>query len=165
MRARSGGQAGPVQPADEPGQAGFEQMKPGTRALACGERTLLLNTTKIMAVLNVTPDSFSDGGRFQGAHGVDVDAVRRTAESMLAEGADLLDVGGESTRPGATAVRPDEELNRVMPVLESLLELDTIVSVDTSKAAVAREALAAGCHMINDVTGLVDGGIREVLAG
>ncbi len=104
----------------------------------------------VMGIVNVTPDSFSDGGRyFQPAAAVE-HALR-----LVAEGADLLDVGGESTRPGAEPVKADEELRRVMPVLEALCpQVAVPVSIDTSKAAVAREALQAGVEVVNDITAL-----------
>ena len=135
-----------------------------SRFLRTGSRTLDLDRTRIMAVLNLTPDSFSDGGRFLTGTTVDSGAVRAEAERLLAAGADVLDIGGESTRPGAEPVSEADELARVIPVLESLLELDTIVSVDTRKPAVARVALAAGCHMINDVGGLSDAAMLEAVA-
>jgi len=103
-----------------------------------------------MGILNVTPDSFSDGGRF-----VSLDKALRQAERMLAEGADILDIGGESTRPGADAVSLDEEMARVLPVIERIdAELDIPVSVDTSKPDLMRAAIAAGAGMINDVNAL-----------
>lgn len=103
-----------------------------------------------MAIVNVTPDSFSDGGRF-----LDVGAAVDHAMRLVAEGADLLDVGGESTRPYATPVSQDEELDRVAPVIERVVRLtDAPISIDTSKAAVAAAAIAAGAEIINDVTGL-----------
>jgi dihydropteroate synthase len=102
----------------------------------------------IMGVLNVTPDSFSDGGAFLAP-----EAALAHARAMVAEGADLLDVGGESTRPGADPVGPEEELRRVMPVVEALASEGAIpVSIDTSKAVVARAAAAAGASFVNDVT-------------
>ena len=108
----------------------------------------------VMGVLNVTPDSFSDGGRYG-----TVRAALARAREMAAEGAAILDVGGESTRPGAPPVGLDEELDRVVPVVEALArELPhVLVSVDTAKGAVAREALRAGAHLVNDVTGLREG--------
>ncbi|MEM0963195.1 MAG: dihydropteroate synthase [Bacteroidota bacterium] len=108
----------------------------------------------IVGVLNVTPDSFSDGGRYDTVHA----AVDR-AGAMAEEGAILVDVGGESTRPGAPPVGLDEELRRVVPAIEAIAkELPhLLISVDTTKGAVAREALRAGAHMVNDVTGLRDG--------
>lgn len=106
--------------------------------------------TYIMGILNVTPDSFSDGGRF-----VDPEAALRHAEEMVRNGADIIDVGGESTRPGFTPVTAEEELARVLPVVTSLVrDLGVLVSVDTSKAQVAGSCLAAGVVMINDVRGL-----------
>lgn len=134
-------------------------------ALKTGARTLSLERTRVMGVLNLTPDSFSDGGRFHDGSRLDVGSVRAEAERMLAAGADILDIGGESTRPGAEDVSEVDELERVIPVLKSLLELDTIVSVDTRKPAVARAVLAAGCHMINDVSGLTTSAMLEVMGG
>lgn len=134
------------------------------RSLDAGGRTLSLERTRVMGVLNLTPDSFSDGGRFVGTAGIDLGRVHAAAEGMLAAGADILDIGGESTRPGAPPVDGREELDRVIPVLESLLDLDTIISVDTRKPEVARAALAVGCHLINDVSGLTDPGMMEAVA-
>ncbi len=101
----------------------------------------------IMGVLNVTPDSFSDGGKF-----LDVDRAVAHAQEMAKAGADIIDVGGESTRPGAEPVGLEEELRRVLPVIERLQDL--VVSVDTTKAAVAEKALAAGARIVNDVSAL-----------
>jgi dihydropteroate synthase len=104
----------------------------------------------VMGVLNVTPDSFSDGGEF-----LEVTAAVAQAERLAAEGADLIDVGGESTRPGSDPVPAEEELRRVLPVLEALAErVDAPVSIDTYKSAVAREALAAGASFVNDISAL-----------
>ena len=104
----------------------------------------------IMGILNVTPDSFSDGGKFIGANAAVTQALR-----MIEEGAEIIDVGGESTRPGAAEVAADEEMSRVVPVIEKLrARSDIAISVDTSKAGVARAALAAGAEIINDVTAL-----------
>ncbi len=104
---------------------------------------------RVMGILNMTPDSFSDGGRFQAAV-----ALEARVESMLAAGADIIDVGGESTRPGAAPVPAAEELDRVLPAIRAVRRRSATipVSIDTSKAAVARAALAAGATMINDVT-------------
>ncbi|HZE14059.1 MAG TPA: dihydropteroate synthase, partial [Chthoniobacterales bacterium] len=103
----------------------------------------------IMGVLNVTPDSFSDGGDFFSA-----DKAVEQGKQMAADGAQILDIGGESTRPGAAAVSADEELARVIPVIEKLREsVSALLSIDTSKAAVACAALDAGATIINDVTG------------
>jgi dihydropteroate synthase len=123
-------------------------------------RVLALDRPLVMGILNVTPDSFSDGGRFLGFD----DAVRRARE-MAAEGADLVDLGGESTRPGSAEVSADEEAGRVVPVLRALRgALDLPLSVDTRKADVAREALAAGADVVNDVSGLGDPAMAGVVA-
>jgi dihydropteroate synthase len=118
--------------------------------LHCGPHTLDLTRPRVMGILNVTPDSFSDGGHF----GSPEAAVRRARE-LAAEGADLIDVGGESTRPGARAVSVQEEMDRVIPVIEALAtELPVPVSIDTSKPEVMRAAVAAGAALINDVAAL-----------
>lgn len=117
--------------------------------LACGARTLDLSEPVVMGVLNVTPDSFSDGGRF--AHR---DAALRHAESMMADGAGIIDVGGESTRPGAQPVSLQQELDRVIPVVEALSALDVIISVDTSTPEVILAAASCGAGLINDVRAL-----------
>src|SRR3989440_6477689 len=118
------------------------QWKIGRRSLAYGERTL------VMGVLNVTPDSFSDGGQF-----FTLDKAIAHAEQMISEGADIIDVGGESTRPGSEFVSEDEELRRVIPIIERLAA-SIPVSIDTTKASVARAALAAGAEIDNDISGL-----------
>ena len=128
--------------------------------LACGERRLALNEPVVMGVLNVTPDSFSDGGRHQG-----VAAALAHARRMVEEGAGIIDVGGESTRPGAVPVPVEEELQRVVPVVEALRQhLDVIISVDTSQPAVIRAVTAVGAHLINDVRGLRLPGALEAAA-
>jgi dihydropteroate synthase len=115
-----------------------------TRTLQFGTRTLL------MGILNVTPDSFSDGGRF-----LDSRAAIRQAEKLVADGADLIDIGGESTRPGSNSINEQEELDRVLPVVEAVCKTVPVpVSIDTSKAAVASAAVAVGAEIINDVTAL-----------
>jgi len=114
------------------------------------ECRLVLDRPRIMGILNLTPDSFYDGGRHAG-----LDEAIRHAERMLNDGADMIDVGGESTRPGAAVVDEEEELARVLPVVEALTDrLGATVSVDTSKSRVARECLAAGAHFVNDISGL-----------
>jgi dihydropteroate synthase len=115
----------------------------------------------VVGVLNLTPDSFSDGGRF-----LDPDDALARAQALAVEGADLLDVGGESTRPGAAAVPAAEEVRRVCPLVERLAAagFPLPVSVDTSKAEVAREALAAGASLVNDVRGLAERALAEVVA-
>ena len=118
--------------------------------LRCGRHILNLDIPVVMGVLNVTPDSFSDGGRF-----VELPAAQAQAERMAGDGAAIIDIGGESTRPGAAPVDVDEELRRVIPVIERLAgRLAVPVSVDTSKPEVMRAAIAAGASMINDVTAL-----------
>jgi dihydropteroate synthase len=120
------------------------EWKLARRALVASERTL------VMGVLNVTPDSFSDGGRFQ-----DLGRAVARAEEMVAEGADILDVGGESTRPGGGPVPAEEESRRVVPVIERLSGRVTVpISVDTTKSPVARAALGAGAEIVNDISGL-----------
>ncbi len=122
---------------------------------------LTLPDPAVMGILNVTPDSFSDGGRFDKA-----ETALRQAESMAAEGAAIIDVGGESTRPGADGVSTQQELDRVIPVIESVRELtDVPISIDTSKPAVMREAVAAGAAMINDVCALQIDGALAAAAG
>jgi dihydropteroate synthase len=126
-------------------------------------RTLQLNRPLIMGIINVTPDSFSDGGKFFSAA-----AAAAHGRLLVSQGADILDVGGESTRPqGATAVGADEELERVIPVLDALREShpDVPLSVDTVKSVVAREALAHGAEVINDVSGFrLDPAMADVCA-
>ena len=102
----------------------------------------------MVGILNVTPDSFSDGGDF-----LDVDKAVAAAEAMVSEGATIIDVGGESTRPGARTVPADEEADRVLPVVKGLVDRGVPVSVDTSKPEVAALAIASGASVINDVTG------------
>jgi dihydropteroate synthase len=129
--------------------------------LDCAGKTLDLARPRVMGILNVTPDSFSDGGRF-----VVLDDAWRQAEQMVAEGADILDVGGESTRPGAAAVPLARELERVLPVVQGLrARFDVPISVDTSKPEVMRDAVGAGAAMINDVTALGAPGAIEAVAG
>ncbi|WP_255197051.1 dihydropteroate synthase [Halorarius litoreus] len=115
--------------------------------------------TAVMGILNVTPDSFHDGGEYEA-----VEAAVARAEEMVADGADIIDVGGESTRPGAEPVSVKDEKARVVPVVEQLADLDALVSVDTRKAAVARAALDAGADILNDVSGLEDPEMRLVAA-
>lgn len=119
------------------------------------------NHSYIMGILNVTPDSFSDGGRF-----VLIDEARRQVRKMIEEGADIIDIGGESTRPGHEEVSEEEEISRVVPVIKMIAEeFDTVVSIDTSKAAVADAAIKAGAHMVNDVWGLKkDSNMAHVIA-
>jgi dihydropteroate synthase len=126
----------------------------GERVFDCSERTL------VVGILNVTPDSFSDGGRY-----LDRATAVAHATRMVEDGADILDVGGESTRPGSNAVSADEELERVHPVIERLAELHPAVpiSIDTRKAGVAAEALDAGATIVNDVSGGADPAMFDVV--
>ena len=128
--------------------------------LPCGNRVLDLARPQVMGILNVTPDSFSDGGRFRQR-----DEALRHAAAMVAAGASLIDVGGESTRPGALQVSADEELQRVAPVVEAIAaELDVIISVDTSCPQVMRESARLGAGLINDVRSLRREGALQAAA-
>ncbi len=128
--------------------------------LSCGHHTLDLSTPVVMGVLNVTDDSFSDGGQF-----LDPGAAVRWARQLAAEGAALIDVGGESTRPGAEPVETADELDRVIPVIQAIVsELGVPVSVDTSKPEVMEAALEAGACLVNDVLALRQPGALEVVA-
>jgi dihydropteroate synthase len=127
--------------------------------LRCGRFSLALDKPLVMGVVNVTPDSFSDGGRFQ-----DTAAAVSHARRLAEEGADILDIGGESTRPGAAPVSDDEELRRVLPVLEALVPLDKPISVDTRRPGVMKAALAAGASMINDIQALTEPYALEAVA-
>jgi dihydropteroate synthase len=128
----------------------------GSSILHCGKHTLDLSRPVVMGILNTTPDSFSDGGNSYCDNRLSIDIALRRAEQMLADGAAIIDVGGESTRPGAATVSEQEELDRVVPVVEALVsKLDALVSVDTSTAAVIRESARHGAGMINDVRALL----------
>lgn len=123
-------------------------------------RTLSLERPVVVGIVNVTPDSFSDGGRYHA-----LPAAVERARRLAGDGAEIIDVGGESTRPGAPPISADEEAARVLPVVRALREeVDVALSVDTRKAAVAREALAAGADIVNDVTALADPGMAAVVA-
>ena len=118
--------------------------------LTLGKRTLDLVSPRVMGVINVTPDSFSDGGRH-----LDADTAIRSALQMLRDGASIVDIGGESTRPGAAPVSDQEQLDRIMPVIEGLRrETDAPIAVDTGSAVVMRESVAAGADLVNDVYAL-----------
>jgi dihydropteroate synthase len=128
--------------------------------LRCAGRVLPLDTPAVMGVLNLTPDSFSDGGRYR-----EPDEALARAERLAEEGAAILDIGGESTRPGAASVDPQEELRRVLPVLERIAaRVPVLLSVDTSNPEIMRRAAAAGAHMINDVRALRAPGALEAAA-
>ena len=115
-----------------------------------GKKTFNPGHTHIMAILNVTPDSFSDGGKYN-----DVDKAMMRIEEMISEGADIIDIGGESTRPGYLRISDQEEIERIAPVIEKALKsYDIPLSVDTYKPGVAREALKLGADLINDIWGL-----------
>jgi dihydropteroate synthase len=124
--------------------------------LQCGSKRLDLSRAVVMGVLNVTPDSFSDGGRFLAPAAACEQGLR-----MAAEGAAIIDVGGESTRPGAAPVPLEEELRRVMPVIEQLADSPAVISIDTSKPEVMRAAARAGAGLINDVRALREPGALE----
>jgi dihydropteroate synthase len=133
--------------------------------LNCGSKNLDLSRPAVMGILNITPDSFSDGGQLYSESALDLDKTFRTVEKMLADGADIIDVGGESTRPGATAISQQQELDRVMPVLHGIKQrFDALISVDTSTAQVISEAASGGAHMINDVRALQREGALEAAA-
>lgn len=120
--------------------------------LTCGDRILDLSEPVVMGILNATPDSFSDGGQLLQQGRVNIDAVLTRAEQMIRAGAQILDVGGESTRPGATPVVVDEELQRVIPVVEAIgREFDVVISVDTSSPEVMTASAEAGAGLLNDI--------------
>ena len=129
------------------------------KILRCGELSLDLSVPHVMGILNVTPDSFSDGGKHNGK----LQAIAH-AQQMIADGATVIDVGGESTRPGASVVEVDEEIRRVVPVVKALAELDVVISIDTSQAEVIQAAVAAGAHIWNDVRALTRPNALETAA-
>ncbi len=138
-------------PADERLQAIAARITTPRAPLQLGERVLRFDQPQVMGILNMTPDSFSDGGRHTG----DPEAASAAGVGMAAEGAAIIDVGGESTRPGAQEVWEGDEIARVMPVTERLARSGTLVSADTRKAGVMEAALAAGAHLVNDVSALL----------
>jgi dihydropteroate synthase len=128
--------------------------------MTCREYTLFFDRTLLMGVLNVTPDSFSDGGLF-----FDAETAVTHAKQMVQDGADIIDVGGESTRPGSAPLSAKEETQRVLPVVTRLTqELSVPISIDTYKPLVARACLKAGVHLVNDITGLVDPAMATLVA-
>ena len=129
------------------------------KILRCGELSLDLSVPHVMGILNVTPDSFSDGGKHNGK----AQALAH-AQQMIADGATVIDVGGESTRPGASIVEVEEEIRRVVPVVEALAELDVVISIDTSQPEVIQAAVAAGAHIWNDVRALTRPNALETAA-
>ena len=145
-------------------------MTSGPDIWRCGTFDVSLGRPLVMGILNVTPDSFSDGGRFVGAGGMDVQAALEAGRQLVRDGADIVDVGGESTRPGAMSVHPAVEADRVLPVIGPLstarLGAAAVpLSVDTRHAEVAATALAAGASIINDVSGLTSAGMLKVAVG
>ena len=129
------------------------------KILRCGELSLDLSVPHVMGILNVTPDSFSDGGKHNGK----AQAIAH-AQQMIADGATVIDVGGESTRPGASIVEVEEEIRRVVPVVEALAELGVVISIDTSQPEVIQAAVAAGAHIWNDVRALTRPNALETAA-
>ena len=121
------------------------------KKISCGSKEIILGErTLVMGILNVTPDSFSDGGRYN-----NLDSAMKQAERLISEGADIIDVGGESTRPGHIQITSEEEISRVVPIIEKISKnLDTIISIDTYKYDVAKEAIKVGANIINDLWGL-----------
>jgi len=134
----------------EAAQAQFENLQRVHPPLQLGARTVRLETPQVMGILNVTPDSFSDGGQFMD----DPEVAHAHAAAMVEAGAAIIDVGGESTRPGAAAVWEGDELKRVIPAIERLSAMGAAISADTRRPAVMEAALAAGAHLINDVSAL-----------
>ncbi|WOE42495.1 dihydropteroate synthase [Acinetobacter chinensis] len=137
----------------------MQLMELPQRSLKCGRLALDLSRPHIMGILNVTPDSFSDGGK----HNAKDQAVAHALD-MMADGATVIDIGGESTRPGASAVTVEEEIRRVIPVVEALSAYDVILSVDTSEPLVMQAAVKAGAHIWNDVRALTRPGALQMAA-
>ena len=133
--------------------------------LDCAGRILDLTRPVIMGVINTTPDSFSDGGTLYRSSRLDIERAMTRARDMVAAGAVILDIGGESTRPGAQPVPPDEEMDRVLPLVERIAgELEVVISVDTSSPELMREASGAGAGLLNDVRALTRAGALEAAA-
>jgi dihydropteroate synthase len=142
--------------------ASFPDSRP---ALDCAGRLLDLTSPRIMGVINTTPDSFSDGGTLYQRDRLDLELALQRAREMVAQGAAILDIGGESTRPGAAVVSSSQEMDRVLPLVEKIsAELDVVVSVDTSTPDLMRDAAALGAGMINDVRALQREGALEAAA-
>lgn len=133
--------------------------------LQCRDKVLDLSCPAIMGIVNLTPDSFSDGGQLYAGNRLNQSKTLVAIEKMLNDGADIIDLGGESTRPGAAEVSEQQELERILPILELVLDrFDVLVSVDTSTAIVIREASVKGAHLINDVRALTRDGALEAAA-
>lgn len=130
-----------------------------SRTLRCGAYTLKLDRPLVMGIVNITPDSFFDGGRY-----ADTPAAVAQARKLIDEGADLIDIGGESTRPGAPAVSLDDERSRVLPVIEALADCGVPISVDTQKPELMKEAIGVGASFVNDVNALRAAGALEAVA-
>lgn len=128
------------------------------------DKKSMVNRPVVMGIINATPDSFSDGGQFYHQHSLALNKVEDAAAQMVCDGAGILDIGGESTRPGAAAVSDMEEADRVLPVLERLASLDVVISLDSSNADLMREAATFGVGLINDVRALERGGAIEAVA-
>ena len=135
-----------------------------TRLLSCAEKQLDLQHPQVMGVLNITPDSFSDGGSLYDDTAIPLDKILLNAQRMIDAGARVLDVGGESSRPGAQAITVAEEIRRVLPVVKALKTLDCIISVDTRNGETARATIDAGAHMINDISAGSDVGVMAAVA-
>ncbi|PIX65323.1 MAG: dihydropteroate synthase [Sphingomonadales bacterium CG_4_10_14_3_um_filter_58_15] len=131
--------------------AQFANLTRQHQALHCGERVIRFDQPHVMGILNITPDSFSDGGKHQD----DPDKAAEAGLAMATAGASILDIGGESTRPGADPVWEGDEIKRVVPVIERLAHCGAVISIDTRKASVMEAAIAAGAHLINDVSALL----------
>tara|TARA_R110000824_G_scaffold6103_5_gene28108 strand:+ start:1205 stop:2341 length:1137 start_codon:yes stop_codon:yes gene_type:complete len=129
----------------------FANLTRQHETLTCGERTIRFEQPHVMGILNITPDSFSDGGKHQD----DPEQAAEAGLAMAVAGASILDIGGESTRPGAKPVWEGDEIRRVVPVIERLAHCGAVISIDTRKAAVMEAAIAAGAHLINDVSALL----------
>lgn len=134
------------------------------RLFSFGKRVLDLSVPQVMGILNITPDSFSDGGELFSNGKPDLSRVRSRAEAMVSAGATLLDIGGESTRPGARVVNSQEELDRVLPVLEALQAMDVVLSLDTSNPELMLAGASLGAGLINDVRALERPGAMEAAA-
>ena len=141
-------------------QSNSQSQSHAQHEFLCGKYTLTLNRPHVMGIVNVTPDSFSDGGKFSST-----DLAVEHALKLIAEGADVLDIGGESTRPGAAVVSLDEELKRVIPVIEALSKTCHVpISIDTYKPEVMRQAIAAGADIVNDIRALQEPNALEIVA-
>ena len=149
-----------VERIEESGNPAWERLIAPRSALTVAQRTLRLDQPQVVGIVNVTPDSFSDGGRHEGPA-----AAAEAAHAMSASGAAMIDVGGESTRPGAKPLWEEDEAKRVLPVVEQLARAGTAVSIDTRKASVMERAIAAGAGLVNDVSALTfDEGSADVVA-